>query len=64
MSYAICFNLDQSKILSFGNGLSQPLHDDTGVSVDTCLYFVLSTTRNLKFLASSGLLTTPVKEPF
>ena len=27
MSSVICFNLDQSKILSSGNGLKQPLFD-------------------------------------
>ena len=29
MSSAICFNVDQSKILSSGNGLNQAEHDLT-----------------------------------
>ena len=32
MSSAICFNLDESKILSFGNGLRQSPWKDTSES--------------------------------
>ena len=46
MSSAICFNLDQSKILSSGNGLNQIFKDmihqllcSKTVTIRLCIYF-------------------------
>ena len=42
MSSAICFNLDQSKILSYGNGLSHWLIDKEFVSIIFLIGSILS----------------------
>ena len=42
MSSALCFNLDQSKILSSGNGLIPP-HNANSVFQKSCIFFIMQT---------------------
>ena len=61
MPYAICSNLDQSKFLSSGNGLSHPMPNMKVISSPLVISDIMNTKSNVRRLT---FFTGQAKGPF